>query len=140
MNTLLLAGEIAAVAALVAGQFYDCYTTYVGIYVQKTAVEANKSWFAQLFTSNKYLLLLGKPLICVGAGIGLYAAANSVHTGQAIDAIVSIGAVSAASIAGAVLGFSVGAENAAANKAAEAALKAKAAVAKVVAAVVPAKK
>ena len=122
MNSLLIAAEVAAVAALVAGQFYDCYTTYQGIFVQKTATEANPSWFAKLFTSNKYLLLLGKPLICVGAGVGLFMAANSVHTGQAIDSIVSHIAVLAAWVGFVglyvVLGVSVGRENAAANKAA----------------------
>ena len=89
-----------------------------GIFVQKTATEANSSWFAKLFTSNKYLLLLGKPLICVGAGIGLFMAANSVHTGQAIDSIISHIAVFVPCVIGAVLGVSVGRENAADNKAA----------------------
>ena len=118
MNSLLIAAEVAAVAALVAGQFYDCYTTYQGIFVQKTATEANSSWFAKMFTSNKYLLLLGKPLICVGAGIGLFMAANSVHTGQAIDSIISHIAVFVPCVIGTVLGVSVGRENAIDNKAA----------------------
>ena len=118
MNPLIIP-EVAAVAALVAGQFYDCYTTYVGIYVQKTATEGNKSWFAQLFTSNKYLLLAGKPLISLGAGIGLFAAANSVHTGQAIDSIISLGAVFVPCVAGTILGISAGLGNAALNKAAK---------------------
>lgn len=116
MNPVLLAAEIAAVAALVAGQFYDCYTTYVGIFVQKTETEANKSWFAKLFTSNKYLLLIGKPVISASA-IGLFYAASTVHTGQAIDSIVSTGAVFVPCIVGAFLGYSAGKGNAAANAA-----------------------
>lgn len=117
MNSALLIGEVAAVAGLVAGQLYDCYTTYVGIYVQKTAVVETSTWWKKLITGNKTALLTVKPLVCLGAGIGLSIAANSVHTGQAIDSVVSLGAVIGVSVVGAIMGLA-GRGNAAANKAA----------------------
>lgn len=123
MNPLLLAGEVAAVASLVAGQFYDCYETYIGVLVQKTEVEASGNPIIRLIAKSK-AALFAYPFVIGAIASGLFVAANSVHTGQAIDSVVSLGFVFAPCAFGAVNGYLYGKSNKAANAASLAAKQA----------------
>lgn len=115
MNPLIIA-EVLATAAAVGGQFYDSYTTYVGIFVQKSEVEGNTNPIAQWLTKNKYTTLLVKPIVALST-LFFFHLANQVKPLDIEGYHVSVGILFAAAAVLALLGFNAGRSNAAANAA-----------------------
>ena len=101
---------LVATAAAFAGQGLDSYTSYEGIFVKKIATEGSTSFFAKLFTSNKYLCLLAKPSLVILITVAMLAAG--------FDGFALLGAAALQSTF-AVLGFQAGRHNLAVNSAAK---------------------